>query len=118
MPSTRSASSSEAAARLTRRTFLGGLGAVAGSALIPLEGSSPTLSPSAFTSAGPVTAARHVHASWSEGKASWEAQFAQARSIGCNLIFLTDHDFRAVAWNYLPNLDGVPYTVASTGSFR
>src|ERR1700712_3291877 len=113
----RSSGSSIDGARVTRRTFLGGLGAVAGSALLPLDASSPALSEASFTGAAPVTAAMHVHASWSEGPASWEVQFAQAKAIGCNLIVMTDHDFRAVAYNYLADLDGVPYTTTSTGSF-
>jgi hypothetical protein len=103
---------------VTRRTFLGGVGAAAGSVLLPLGSVRPALSAVSFTGSAPITAAMHVHASWSEGRGSWEAQFAQARALGCNLIFLTDHDFRAVAWNYLTSMNGVPYQITSTGSFR
>ena len=62
-----------------------------------------------------IRAAMHVHASCSEGAASWETQFAQAASL-VDVLYLTDHDFRALAFNYLPSLTGIALMATSTGS--
>src|ERR1700712_1337543 len=88
---------------VTRRAFLGGVGAVAGAALLPQGAARAATSSISFTGLTPITAAMHVHGSWSEGMGSWEAQFTQAHQLGYDLLFLTDHDFRAVAWYALPS---------------
>ena len=51
--------------------------------------------------------AMHVHASWSERQASWESQFAQAAALGIDAMYMTEHDWRAEGFGYLPSLQGV-----------
>jgi hypothetical protein len=63
-----------------------------------------------------VRLAMHVHGSWWEGHGSWEAQFAEAASSGVDVLFMTDHDSRAVAHKYLTSLDGAAWTRSSSGS--
>jgi hypothetical protein len=46
----------------------------------------------------------HVHGSWSEQAGSWESQCAQAAALGIQVLWPTDHDFRALAYNYLTSL--------------
>lgn len=45
----------------------------------------------------PIAMAMHIHASFSEGTASYEAHLAQARAHGVEVIWWTDHDFRVAA---------------------
>ena len=104
----------------TRRSVLaaGALGLV-GAATGAFAGASSALAatPASPLSSSPlVRAAMHVHASCSEGAASWETQFAQAASL-VDVLYLTDHDFRALAYNYLSSLNGVALTATSTGAF-
>ena len=75
----------------------------------------------ASTGASPLSSSRlvrvamHVHGSCSEGAASWETQFAQAASL-VDVLYMTDHDFRAQAYNYLPSLTGIALVGSSSGS--
>ena len=92
----------------SRREFLG-VGAAAavglvtpGALWLPQPGSVAAASP--FTGTNALRLAMHVHASWSEGLASWEAQFAQAASNGLDVLYMTDHDFRSTATKYLTSL--------------
>ncbi len=62
--------------------------------------------------------AMHVHGSWSEGSASWEAQFALAVAHGIDVLYMTDHDGRAVAFNYLTSLSGVTWVRSTAGALR
>jgi hypothetical protein len=48
----------------------------------------------------PVSMAMHIHGSFSEGFASYEAHLAQARRHGVDVVFWTDHDFRVAAHSY------------------
>jgi hypothetical protein len=59
----------------------------------------------------------HVHGSWSEGAGSWDAQFQQASAGGIDVLYLTDHDFRAMGAGYATSLSGVPWVISSTGAF-
>jgi len=45
----------------------------------------------------PVTLAMHLHSSFSEGVASMAAHLEQARRLGVDVLFWTDHDFRVSA---------------------
>jgi hypothetical protein len=95
-----------------------GVGAMA-VALPPAVRLAPTVessSPSSFTGARALRAAMHVHGSWSEGLGSWEAQFAQAAGNGFDLLYLTDHDMRAMALNYMTSLSGVTLLASASGS--
>jgi hypothetical protein len=48
----------------------------------------------------PVSMAMHIHGSFSEGIASYEAHLQQARQHGVDVIWWTDHDFRVAAHHY------------------
>jgi hypothetical protein len=104
----------------SRRHFLTSAGAAAGGLLVPVPAVRSQLAsaPGAPDIAGSrsLKAAMHVHASWSEGVGSWEAQFAQAASTGFDLLYLTDHDFRAMAMSYLTSLTGVTMVASSIGA--
>lgn len=62
----------------------------------------PTGTAGAFTRAqdDPVSMAMHIHGSFSEGMASMDAHLFQAERLGVNVIWWTDHDFRAAAFGY------------------
>ena len=105
---------------LSRRELLG-MGAVAAAGLsVPtpvwLPANAAVGVPNSFTGATALRLGMHVHGSWSEGLGSWEAQFAQAASYGLDVLYLTDHDFRATATNYLTSLAGVTWVRATTGA--
>ena len=87
-----------------------GSGAFAG---LTTASAAPAATP--LSSSPLVRAAMHVHASCSEGAASWESQFAQAAAL-VDVLYLTDHDFRALAYNYLTSLSGVAMVTTTTGS--
>ncbi|MGN6301258.1 MAG: hypothetical protein ACTHN8_09245 [Angustibacter sp.] len=104
---------------VSRRQFLGvGATAAAGLALPP-----PAWVPGAaaygttgFAGSLPLRLAMHVHGSWSEGLASWEAQFTQAAATGVDVLYLTDHDNRATALGYLPSVAGITWVRSTTGT--
>ncbi len=50
--------------------------------------------------AAPVSLAMHLHSSFSEGTASMAAHLHQARRLGVDVLFWTDHDFRVSAQGY------------------
>lgn len=101
---------------LTRRTFLAALGAAAGSTLVPVAGAQAAGSGPSLTGRRSVSTAMHVHASWSEGVASWEAQFTEATSLGVDLLCMTDHDHRMLAYKYLVHLGGARLDPLSSGA--
>lgn len=100
------------------------LSAMAGLAVAPFVvapfvstgGAAAASSGQTLTGLVPVNAAMHVHGAWSEGTGSWEAQFAQAAAVGIDLLHMTDHDFRARAYNYMTSLKGVPMVTSVQGS--
>ncbi len=105
---------------LSRRELLG-MGAVAAAGLVVskplwLPAGSSLAAPNSFTGGAALRLGMHVHGSWSEGLGSWEAQFAQAVSYGLDVLYMTDHDFRATAGNYLTSLIGVSWVRATTGA--
>ena len=58
----------------------------------------------------------HVHGSWSEGMQSWQQACASAIAIGVDVLFFTDHNYRArAANNYITNLSG-KFVASTTGS--
>lgn len=103
----------------SRRHFLGAAGAGAASLLVPtslwLPQRETSSVPNSFTGANPLRLAMHVHGSWSEQTGSWEAQFAQAVATGTDVLFMTDHDYRATASGYFSSLNGVTWVRATTG---
>lgn len=103
---------------LSRRQFLLGVGGATAGLVIPVHRSS--FAPrelSSFTGAVPLRLAMHVHGSWSEGLASWEAQFTQAAANDIDVLFMTDHDGRATAYKYLATLADAAWVNSSTGAF-
>lgn len=58
----------------------------------------PGGSPAARTD--PVALAMHLHSSFSEGTASMATHLEQARRVGVDVLFWTDHDFRVSAQGY------------------
>ena len=75
-------------------------------------------------------AGMHVHGSWSEGMQSWQQACASAIAVGIDVLYFTDHNYRARATDYMTNLSGtwIPSTtgslaahaatLSSTGSMR
>jgi hypothetical protein len=105
--------------RPSRRSVLhaGGAAALAAAtSSIWLPSSAWGASPRSLTGTKPVRNAMHVHASWSEGNGSWESQFAQAAAIGTDVLWMTDHDFRALAYTYLTSLVDIVMVTSQTGS--
>ena len=106
---------------LTRRHFLESMGIAAGGMVLPSglwlpHARAEGLAGSGFGSGRALRAAMHVHGSWSEQAGSWEAQLFQAASNGYDVLYLTDHDRRALAMNYLRSLSGAEWEpVVSTG---
>ncbi|MGH3096240.1 MAG: hypothetical protein ACRDMV_09610 [Streptosporangiales bacterium] len=48
----------------------------------------------------PVSMAMHLHASFSEQTASYEAHLSEASRLGVDVLWWTDHDFRVSAYGY------------------
>jgi len=89
-------------ARVSRRAVLGA-GVVAGLGLPLLAGCTPSPAPAAGPlppRTDPVSLAMHLHTSFSEGTASMAAHLHQARRLGVDVLFWTDHDFRVSAQGY------------------
>jgi predicted metal-dependent phosphoesterase TrpH len=83
---------------LLRAAAVGGLG-------IPLLSSCTSRGPAPVGSAptprsDPVSVAMHLHSSFSEGTASMATHLDQARRLGVDVLFWTDHDFRLSAQGY------------------
>jgi hypothetical protein len=100
---------------LSRRGVLAGIGAAAGTLALPWRAAAAT-QPRSFSGLAPLRLAMHVHGSWSEGLGSWEAQFAQAAASGTDVLFLTDHDSRATAYQFLKALNTVHWINSSSGT--
>lgn len=62
----------------------------------------PTGTAGAFAapSRDPVSMAMHIHSSFSEGTASMDAHLHQARRLGVDVVWWTEHDFRLTAHGY------------------
>ncbi len=104
---------------LSRRGLLTAVGAAVGTSVVPVVGLRPALaSGTTFTGAQPLRAAMHVHASWSEGPGSWSAQFSRADEAGLDVLFMTDHDFRALAFNYVDSLSPALTVPSASGATR
>lgn len=107
----------------TRRQVLGVLGAAIGGSVLPSgiwlpSATAAQTAVSGFGGGRALRAAMHVHGSWSEGAGSWEAQFEQAGTNGYDVLYMTDHDHRALALKYMTSLTGVAWDpVVSSGTF-
>ena len=100
----------------SRRLVLSAVAGLAVSPFLSTGRAAAAASGQTFTGLDPVVSAMHVHGSWSEGTGSWEAQFAQAAALGVDLLYLTDHDFRARAYNYITSLNGIPMATTKSGA--
>src|SRR4051812_1393167 len=103
----------------TRRQVLqAGSAILLGAVVLSRPGVAGAAPVSAASLAGtdPFVAAMHVHARYSEGTGSWEAQYAAAVAAGANVLWQTDHDFRARALSYVTLLRGT-FNGATTGGF-
>jgi len=80
---------------LLRAAAVGGLG-------VPLlcGCTAPTRAPDPAPASDPVSVAMHLHSSFSEGTASMATHLDQARRLGVDVLFWTDHDFRVSAQGY------------------
>jgi hypothetical protein len=103
---------------LTRRTLLQGGAAAVGTAVLgpPHVARAAPLVAAALSGQAVARAAMHVHASSSEGAASWEQQYANAAAQGIDVLWQTDHDFRARALRYMTRLSGT-WLPSTTGSW-
>jgi hypothetical protein len=107
----------------SRRQVLGAAGVAAGAIALPRwlwrQGHAAGAAGAAgsLTGGTPLRVAMHVHGSWSEAAASWDAQFQQAAANAFDVLYMTDHDFRAMALGYATSLSGVPWVTTSTGTF-
>jgi hypothetical protein len=85
---------------LSRRTLLRAA-AVGGLGVPLLSGcTATTRAPVPAPATDPVSVAMHLHSSFSEGTASMAAHLDQARRLGVDVLFWTDHDFRVSAQGY------------------
>jgi hypothetical protein len=100
----------------SRRAVLrAGLSALAGGlAVQPL--SATRASADTFGGSRALVAAMHVHGSWSEQRASWESYGPRAREAGVDVLFMTDHDFRALCDRHWRDLVDVPFLSTFSGS--
>jgi hypothetical protein len=103
---------------VNRRDLLRGGAALLGATVLSRPSAAVAGSTSSSTLSGmaPVIAAMHVHASHSEGPGSWEQQYANAAAAGVDVLWQTDHDFRARALNYMTLLRGT-FLGSTTGSW-
>jgi hypothetical protein len=99
-PSGNDADASDSRPELGRRQLLQLGGAVigAGTLSIPTGVAGAFAAPSAVEA--PVSMAMHIHSSFSEGIASMDAHLYQANRLGVDVVWWTDHDFRASAFGY------------------
>lgn len=103
---------------LTRRQVLQGGAAAALGAVVLSHSDVAAAAPrstAGFTGSAPFAAGMHVHACYSEREASWESQYAAAVGAGADVLWQTDHDFRATALNYMTLLSGT-WDPSTTGS--
>jgi hypothetical protein len=57
----------------------------------------------------------HVHGPWSEGDASWALHMFLAQQCGVDVVYMTDHNFRARATGYMTGLSGA-FVASTTGA--
>ena len=113
-------------AGVSRRQFIQGGAAVAlGTVVLARPGAAgaASVSSTSLTGSDPLVAAMHVHAAYSEGRGSWEAQYRNCVRAGADVLYQTDHDFRARAVNYATLLTstmgtiGAAFQGATTGAW-
>lgn len=98
----------------SRRGVLAGLGAAVGIALLP----TPAARAETPRGTRPLLTAMHVHGSWSEGTASWRQQLTRAVESGVDVLWMTDHDHRALASGHLTDLRDCPMVQRVEGTAR
>ena len=87
--------------RVSRRTLLTGtVGGAAAGVASTVVGELPAAATGGERPLIPVSMAPHIHASFSEGVASFGTHLQQARQHGIDVIWWTDHDFRVAAHDH------------------
>jgi hypothetical protein len=86
---------------MSRRAVLSGAtGGAAAIALGVVGGSATAPRPAAAATLRPIGMAMHIHATFSEGRGSFDAHLDQAHRNGVDVIWWTDHDFRVAAHDH------------------
>jgi hypothetical protein len=93
---------------------MGGVSALTGG-MVMSPWTQVAASAASFSGGRPYLAAMHVHGSSSEQNASWESYGPRGQGL-VDVIFMTDHDYRALAERYWTSLQGVPLRTSFTGS--
>ncbi len=104
---------------ITRRRFLTATGSLVGAGVVsPLLGRIPAWA-DATADLRPISMAMHIHASFSEGIGSMEAQLTQAAANQVDVVWRSEHDWRMSAYGYrgvvhfdamTEKEDGLPWT--------
>ncbi len=105
----------------SRRWFLKSAAAVAGATAAlrtGLSGLAAAAGRGSLTGSKAIRAMTHVHGPWSEGEASWDAQLRQATLNAIDVLYMTDHDCRAMALGYITSLSGAPWVISSAGTLE
>jgi hypothetical protein len=108
---------------ITRRQALQGGAALAigaavvggGTSLLRARSGTAARSSSSLAGTDPLVAAMHVHAGYSEGGSSWAQHYATCAAVGVDVMWQTDHDFRARALDYVGTLGGT-FVGSTTGA--
>ncbi|MEW2329772.1 hypothetical protein AB0880_18400 [Micromonospora chersina] len=88
-------------ARLDRRSLLAAAGGLAVAGIgVPVGLAATGDPPPAARGRRPISMAMHLHASFSEGVASYAAHLDQARRNAVDVVWWTDHDFRVAAHDH------------------
>ncbi|MFI7220663.1 hypothetical protein [Micromonospora maritima] len=88
-------------ARLDRRSVLAAAGGLALAGIgVPVGLAATADRPPAPRGRRPISMAMHLHASFSEGIASYAAHLDQARRNAVDVLWWTDHDFRVAAHDH------------------
>ncbi|WBC16111.1 hypothetical protein O7600_04530 [Micromonospora sp. WMMA1998] len=88
-------------ARLDRRSVLAAAGGLALAGIgVPVGLAATADRPPASRGRRPISMAMHLHASFSEGIASYAAHLDQARRNAVDVLWWTDHDFRVAAHDH------------------
>ncbi|WNM38540.1 hypothetical protein RMN56_25905 [Micromonospora halotolerans] len=88
-------------ARLDRRSLLAAAGGLVVAGIgVPVGLAATSDSPPPGRGRRPISMAMHLHASFSEGIASYAAHLDQARRNAVDVLWWTDHDFRVAAHDH------------------
>lgn len=98
---------------LLRWAGVGGIGILTGG---PLLGRRNPAYADTFTGSQALLAAMHVHGSQSEQEASWASYGPVGQGL-IDVLFMTDHNYRAQAYGFWQNLEQATLLTQNTGTF-